>query len=158
MKSIIIVAMDKNNLIGNNNDLPWRLPADLAYFKEKTKGYPIVMGRKTYESIGRPLPGRENVILTRDKNYQAEGCTVVNDKFLLDVRSDTGFVIGGSEIFNMYLEEADMMFITFIDHEFEGDTYFPQIDWTRWKIVSHEKGPNNEKNPYDYYFIVYKRI
>ncbi|MNC02600.1 Dihydrofolate reductase [compost metagenome] len=150
--------MDKNGLIGDHGKLPWSLPADLAYFKQKTMGYPVIMGRKTYESIGKPLPGRENIILTRDKDFKADGCNVVNESFKLQFRSDVGFVIGGSEIFSMYLDEADKLFITHIDYEFTGDTYFPEIDFGKWEIELKINGIKDEKNPYDYYFAVYKRV
>lgn len=154
-------AQDINGLIGNNNELPWRLPADLKYFKETTMGHAIVMGRKTYESIGKPLPGRTNIILTRDKNYKPEGCLVFHSKeALLNWIEDNGsevFITGGSEIFNLFLKEADRLYVTKIRSSFEGDTYFPEIDWDKWRLISAEKGPKNDKNPYDYEFQIYER-
>lgn len=154
----IIVCMDKNRVIGKNNDLPWRLPNDLKYFKEKTKGYPVVMGRKTFESIGKPLPGRENIILTRNPDYKApDGCKVTDD-LGWKLRSDVGFLIGGAELFKQYLYECNKLYITYIHHEFEGDTYFPEIDYFRFKEISREQGIKDEANPYDYEFVVYERI
>ncbi len=153
--------MDKNRVIGKDNDLPWRLPADLAYFKKVTMGHPIVMGRKTYESIGRPLPGRENIIITRNQNYSAEGCTVLHSlddvKKVIDDSTKEVFIIGGAEIFKEAFPIADKLYITHIDEAFEGDTYFPAFSDQEWKEVSREKGVKDEKNPYDYYFSVYER-
>ncbi|WP_110927777.1 dihydrofolate reductase [Bacillus massiliglaciei] len=157
-----IVAMDKNNVIGNDNRLPWHLPADLAFFKKTTMGHPIVMGRKTFESIGRVLPGRENIIITRDTAYNQEGCTVIHSiDELKEMEKETKeelFVIGGAEIFKQTFEIADRLYITFINEEFEGDTHFPKMDINEWKVQSKEKGLKDEKNPYEYYFIVYDKI
>lgn len=159
MEFNIIVAMDKNGLIGNNNQLPWSLPEDLSYFKKVTSGYPIIMGRKTYESIGKPLPYRENIIITRDKNYKVDGCTIIHHVSDLDFRNDTGFVIGGSEIFKLFLLKINKLYITEIDCEFKGDTYFPKINLkSDWNLISSIKGIKNEKNPYDYYFNIYDRL
>lgn len=158
-----IWAQDKNGLIGQGNDLPWRLPADLQYFKSRTMNHPIVMGRKTYESIGRPLPGRTNIILTRDKDYDAEGClTFYSREHLLQwinnnqQRSEI-FITGGSEIFKLFTEKVNRLYVTKIDETFEGDTFFPKIDWSEWSLTSNEKGPKDEENPYDYAFQVYER-
>ncbi|MBS4199436.1 dihydrofolate reductase [Bacillus sp. FJAT-49732] len=154
-------AEDKNGLIGKDNDLPWRLPADLKYFKETTIGHPIIMGRKTYESIGRPLPGRTNVILTRDINYQVENCLVFHSKRDLlqwiENNDSNVFVTGGSEIFQLFLEEVDRLYVTKIFHSFEGNTYFPKLDWDNWVVKSTQKGPKDDKNPYDYEFRIYER-
>ncbi|MEH7224390.1 dihydrofolate reductase [Bacillus sp. JJ1566] len=157
----LLVAMDKNQLIGRDNDLPWRLPADLAYFKRVTMGHPIIMGRKTYDSIGRPLPGRENIIVTRDTSYTAEGCKVIHSideivKMNEEIDQEL-FVIGGAEIFKAILPYSDRLYITEIEEEFEGDTYFPAFDKSLWKIISEEKGIRDEKNPYDYTFLVYEK-
>ncbi|WP_373323194.1 dihydrofolate reductase [Alkalihalobacterium chitinilyticum] len=156
-----LVAMDNNRVIGKDNDLPWSLPADLAYFKKVTMGHPIVMGRKTYESIGRPLPGRENIILTRNREYSVDGCTVLHSladvKQVVDANDKETFIIGGAEIFKEAFPIADKLYITHIDEEFDGDTYFPAFSDHEWKEVSREKGIKDEKNPYDYYFTVYER-
>lgn len=153
--------MDNNRVIGKNNDLPWSLPADLAYFKKVTMGHPIVMGRKTYESIGRPLPGRENIIITRNREYSVDGCTVLHSledvKQVVDANDKETFIIGGAEIFKEAFPIADKLYITHIDEEFDGDTYFPAFPDSEWKEVSREKGIKDEKNPYDYYFTVYER-
>ncbi|OLO28555.1 dihydrofolate reductase [Alkalihalophilus pseudofirmus] len=156
-----LVAMDRNRVIGKNNDLPWELPADLAYFKKVTMGHPIVMGRKTYESIGRPLPGRENIIITRNQEYTAEGCTVLHSiedvQKVIDHHEKEVFIIGGAEIFKEAFPIADKLYITHIDEEFDGDTFFPEFNLSDWHEVSREKGMKDEKNPYDYYFSVYEK-
>lgn len=158
----LLVAMDKNQLIGKDNDLPWRLPADLAYFKRVTMGHPIIMGRKTYDSIGRPLPGRENIIVTRDTSYKAEGCKVIHSiEEIVKMNQQTDqelFVIGGAEIFKEILPHSDRLYITEINEGFDGDTYFPTFDKAKWKVISKEQGIKNEKNPYDYTFLVYEKI
>lgn len=158
MRFNIIVAMDKNRVIGKNNDLPWRLPADLAYFKKTTNGYPIIMGRKTFESLGKALPGRENIVLTRNELYKSKyKCTVLDD-IGLTLRSDFGFLIGGAELYSQYLDKCDKLYITHINHEFEGDTYFPEIDYSKFKEISREPGIKDDKNPYDYEYVIYERI
>ncbi|PMC39245.1 dihydrofolate reductase [Bacillus sp. UMB0899] len=158
----LLVAMDKHRLIGRDNQLPWHLPQDLAYFKKVTMNHKIVMGRKTFESIGRPLPGRENIIVTRDKTYTQKGCTILHSiEEIIELSShskDELFVIGGAEIFKEILPVSDRLYITEIDHEFEGDTYFPDRNHSEWKKVSDEKGIKDEKNPYDYHFVVYERV
>ncbi|WP_404346547.1 dihydrofolate reductase [Sutcliffiella horikoshii] len=155
----IIVATDKNNLIGKDNDLPWRIPADLAYFKKVTLGSTIVMGRKTYESIGKPLPKRRNIILSRQE-FHADGCETlhsIEEVERLNVDGEELFIIGGAHIFKETLSIADFLYLTYIDEEFEGDTYFPEVNEQDWELVSSEKGIKDEKNPYDYYFKKYKR-
>ncbi|NLP49133.1 dihydrofolate reductase [Bacillus sp. RO1] len=156
----IIVATDKNNLIGKDNDLPWRIPADLAYFKQVTQGNTIVMGRKTYESIGKPLPNRRNIVLSR-QDYHADGCETfhsIEEVVNMDEEGKELFIIGGAHIFKEALPFADYLYLTFIDEEFEGDTYFPEVNEKDWDLISSEKGIKDEKNPYDYYFKKYKRI
>lgn len=155
-----LLAMDKNRVIGKNNDLPWRLPADLAYFKKTTMGHPVVMGRKTHESIGKALPGRKNVVMTQDSGYMAEGCEIVHsvDKAISLFPPDKEvFVIGGAQLFEAFFPFADRLYVTYIDEAFKGDTFFPEIDETEWKKVSSKKGDKNEKNPYDYFFIIYEK-
>lgn len=157
----LIWAMDKNRVIGSNNQLPWHLPEDLKYFKRVTMGCPIVMGRKTFDSIGRVLPGRENVIMTRDIDYVKEGCKIVHslDELLQysKGKKEEVFVIGGAEIFKETLPFADKLYITVIQHEFPGDTFFPSFSLNEWELVSSEAGLKNEQNPYDYDFLVYRR-
>lgn len=156
-----VVAMDNNRVIGKDNDLPWHLPEDLKFFKRVTMGHPIVMGRKTHESIGRVLPGRENIIVTRDKYYLSDGCTVLHSiNEVKDLARENGeeiFVIGGAEIFKELFTMADRLYITHIDEEFEGDTYFPLFSENDWELVSNERGIKDEKNPYIYSFKVYDK-
>jgi dihydrofolate reductase len=157
----LIVAMDNHRVIGKDNKLPWHLPADLAYFKNVTMGHAIVMGRKTFESIGRPLPGRENIIVTRNRSFQPEGCTVIHSiediKQIAAERNDEVFVIGGAELFAVTLPLADRLYITKIEASFPGDTFFPTFNEEDWQLISSEKGTKDEKNPYDYFFLVYER-
>ncbi|MFE4813864.1 dihydrofolate reductase [Peribacillus simplex] len=157
----LIVAMDQNRVIGKNNELPWHLPADLQYFKKVTMGHPIVMGRKTFESIGRVLPGRENVIVTRNQDYKAEGCVVLHDieqiKTFADSRDEEVFVIGGAEIFKEILPVTDRLYITEIHETFEGDTFFPVIDENQWDKVSSNPGSIDEKNRYAHDFIILQK-
>lgn len=155
----LIVAMDNNRLIGKENDLPWRLPADLQYFKQTTMGHTIVMGRKTFESIGKPLPNRRNVILTGNKDYHHEGVKVihsVDDLMSLEEESEL-FVIGGATVYEQTMNVATRLYVTHIEEAFEGDTYFPEINSSVWKEVSKKQGIKDEKNPYVYYFTVYER-
>ncbi|GAM15289.1 dihydrofolate reductase [Mesobacillus selenatarsenatis] len=158
----LIWAMDENRVIGYHNQLPWRLPEDLKFFKRVTIGHPIAMGRKTYDSIGKPLPGRENIVITRDDNYDPEGCTVMHSieemlAYAAKNQSEEIFVIGGAEIFKEVLQHADKLYLTMIHHQFEGDTFFPVFDIDKWELESREIGLRDEKNPYDYEFLIYKR-
>lgn len=156
----MIVATDRNGLIGKDNDMPWRLPEDLSYFKKITTGSTVVMGRNTFESIGKPLPNRENIILTRNSDYRVEGCRTISSIEALKgmaEKEEEIFVIGGANIYKQALPFTETLYLTYIDEVFEGDTYFPEIDENDWKMVSEEKGVKNEKNPYDYFFRVYKR-
>ncbi len=157
-----VFAMDRNQLIGKDNDLPWHIPNDFKFFKDTTWGQTIIMGRKTFESFGSPLPEREHIIITSDQNYSHKGCTVIHsleEVLALDKNNPEKewFVIGGSVLFKQMLPFADRMYITFIDHEFEGDTYFPEYDPSEWTMVSETKGTRDQRNPYDYYFRVYDR-
>ncbi|WP_243290802.1 dihydrofolate reductase [Bacillus sp. FJAT-47783] len=157
-----LVAMDRNRLIGKDNDLPWHLPADLKYFKEVTMGHKIVMGRKTYESIGRPLPGRENIVLSTNPEYEAEGCKVFHSienflHFAKEHRDEELFVIGGAVIFNRLFDKADRLYITEIDETFDGDTYFPHFNKSEWNLLSEKEGTMDEKNIYPHRFLVYER-
>lgn len=154
-------AMDNNRVIGYNNQLPWHLPEDLKFFKRTTMGHPIAMGRKTWDSIGRPLPGRENIVITRNPEFKCEGCTVLNTiEALLEYsrqRSDEIFVIGGAEIFKLILPDADKLYLTRIYDEFKGDTFFPELNMEEWSLLSREQGIKDEKNPYNYEFMIYER-
>lgn len=155
----LIFAIGRNNAIGYKNKMPWHLPADFAYFKKVTMGKPVIMGRKTFESIGKPLPGRTNIVITRSKDFFHEGCVIVDsiDKARAMVEGGEAFIIGGAEIYSAFLPEADKLYITEIDQEFQADTFFNGIDYSGWKLVSSQPGVRDEKNPYDYRFLVYER-
>jgi len=158
MKLSIIAAMDRNRLIGADNQLPWHLPADLHFFKRTTLGKPILMGRKTFDSIGRPLPGRRNVIISRNPNYQAAGCDVVHsiEEALELVReSEEVMLIGGATLYEQALPLAQRLYLTLIDAEFEGDAWFPNYPQLgNWQEISHEKQQADEKNRLDYAFVI----
>lgn len=161
METTLIWAMDRNGLIGRENGMPWRIPRDFAFFKERTMGKTMLMGRKTWESLGsRPLPGRKSIVLTRDPDYRAEGAEIAaspEEALKLAANADELMVIGGAEIYRLTLPLADRLVVTKIDHEFEGDTHFPEIDWNEWREVSSTDGIRDEDNPYDYRFVVYER-
>ncbi|WP_110938780.1 DfrD/DfrG/DfrK family trimethoprim-resistant dihydrofolate reductase [Salipaludibacillus neizhouensis] len=160
MKVSLIVAMDQNRVIGNENDIPWRIPKDWEYVKNTTLGHPIILGRKNLESIGRALPNRRNIILTRDRNFNFEGCEIahsIEDVFGLGKDEEEIFIFGGEHIYNMFMPYVEKMYITKIHHEFKGDTFFPKVNLDEWKEVSIEKGVMNDKNPYNYYFHIYER-
>lgn len=155
----LIVAMSKNRAIGFENKMPWHLPADLAYFKKVTTGHAIVMGRKTFQSIGRPLPNRTNLILTRDHSFRAEGCQLIHDieEVLEKAKKEDLFVIGGAEIYQQFLPYAEKIYSTQILEDFHGDTFFPQLT-EEWQLVSTEKHGQDEKNRYKYEFQIYTKI
>lgn len=156
----MIVAHANNRVIGKNNDMPWHLPADLAYFKKTTLGKPIIMGRKTFQSIGRPLPGRKNIVISRDESYQVEGVEVVNSveaALALVVDSEEVMVIGGGAIYQHCLAAAQRLYITHIDADIDGDTYFPDYDLSMWKKVASDIRPSDEKNQYQLDFSVYEK-
>jgi dihydrofolate reductase len=156
----IIAAVADNNVIGGNNKLLWHLSADLKRFKQLTLGHPVIMGRKTFESIGKPLPGRENVVITRNPDFKAEGITIVRslDEVLKKFSGQDVFIIGGAEIYAQSMSLADKIFLTRIYHLFEGDSFFPAIDERIWKVKREEMHEPDEKNPYRYAFIDYERI
>ncbi|TRM12528.1 dihydrofolate reductase [Lentibacillus cibarius] len=159
----LLVAMDQNKVIGYQNDLPWYLPNDLKFFKQKTTGNTIFMGRKTFEAIGKPLPNRTNVVITRKQSGFPEGIEVVHniDAVLEWDRQHSDaetFVIGGADIFRQLLPHADRMYITRIDETFKGDTYFPSFNEEDWQLTSRKRGEQNEKNPYTYHFLQYDRV
>ena len=158
----IIVAVSKNNVIGKDNKLIWHLPEDLKRFKKLTTGHTIIMGRKTFESLGRVLPNRKHIVLTNNSNMKIENenVEVINDIKLLDSyinSKDENFIIGGATIYSLLMPYASKMYLTKIYEEFEGDVYFPQIDTKIWQEVEREKGIKNEKNPYKYEYITYIR-
>ena len=160
MKVSLIVAIDKNRVIGKNNDLPWSIPNDWEYVMETIKSYPLIMGRKTLESLGGPLLGRRNLVLTRDKNINFKHCEMVHSiesALELCENEEEVFIFGGEYIYKMALPYVDKMYITKIHHEFNGDTFFPEVNFDEWEETFVEKGLKNDENPYDYYFHVYER-
>lgn len=157
----LIVAMDRNRLIGRGNALPWHLPADLAHFKATTMGKPIVMGRKTYESIGRPLPGRHNIVVSRNPAFVAPGCTVVESLHAaLNAAGtvDEVMIIGGAQLYAEALPRAQRIYLTRIDADFEGDAWFSALDEPIWRERQSEDHAADERNPYPYSFAVLERI
>lgn len=153
--------MDNNRVIGIDNKLPWRLPADLKNVKRITMGHPIIMGRKNYESIGKPLPGRRNIILTRDKDYSAAGCEIVHsvsEIYKVCGGEEEIFIFGGEQIYKLFLPFTQKIYLTRIHSQFEGDTFFPEVDFNDWEEIIFEKGITDEHNPYSYSFHVYKKI
>ncbi len=156
----IIVAASKNNIIGKDNDLIWHLSADLKRFKRLTTGHTIIMGRKTFESIGRPLPNRTSVIITTQTDYKAEGCIVVHsleEALQFAQKEEEVFIIGGGSIYKQAMPLADKIFFTLIHDTFEGDTFFPAIDQQQWTVVQQEDHQPDEKNKYVYSFIDYEK-
>lgn len=156
----LICAASRNGVIGVDNQLPWHLPADLQRFKKLTMGHHILMGRKTHEAIGRALPGRTNVVITRQPDYQAAGCVVapsLEQALVLADDDDEIFIIGGATIFNQALGFADRIYLTRLHHDFEGDTHLFDIDPSIWREVSREDFEPDQKNNYRYSFITFER-
>ena len=155
----LVVAVDANNGIGINNQLPWHLPEDLAHFKRTTSGHPIIMGRKTFDSIGRPLPNRRNIVITRNPDWQHDGVEAVTSiaaaKAL--VGDAPAFIIGGGQIFADTLAEADRLIVTHIDKVFDCDAFFPAIDPAQWKEIAREKH-HSDANGFDFSYVTYDRI
>lgn len=152
----IITAMDNNRLIGKNNALPWHLPEDLAFFKKTTLNKPIIMGRKTFESIGRPLPGRTNIIISRNKDYSVDGCVVLDgiESVLEFCKNDSEIMlIGGASLYEQWLPYADQMYMTLIDGEFEGDAWFPEYQPDTWVTEWSESHQSKNTPTLNYQFI-----
>lgn len=162
MKLSLIAGIGKNNELGKDNTLLWNMPADMKYFRDTTRAHSVIMGRKTFESIGRPLPNRRNIVITRDKDYYAENIEVVYslDEAIDKVKNDDeSFIIGGAEIYKQAIEKADKLYITEIDGEFpEADTFFPIIDKEIWQEEKREDYHKDSQNPYNYSFVIYKKI
>ncbi|MDG2090105.1 MAG: type 3 dihydrofolate reductase [Gammaproteobacteria bacterium] len=166
MKLALIVAMAKNHVIGINNNLPWHLSEDLKYFKRVTMGKPIIMGRKTFESIGRPLPGRTNIVITRNENYQADEIKVVhslkaamelcNSIAVID-GSEEAMVIGGAELYTQALPLAEYLYLTEVHADVQGDAYFPEFNRNDWQEIARDNFKAVEPNPYDYSFTVLEK-
>jgi dihydrofolate reductase len=153
----IIVAADRNNVIGKDNALIWHLPNDLRYFKEKTTGHAIIMGRRTFDSVGKPLPNRRNIIITRNPGFKVDGCEVVTslEAALSLVNPDEeNFIVGGEEIYRQSLPLTDRVYLTRIDHEFEGDRHFPELG-PDWKLIEETEGIVDEKNAFAHSFLVF---
>ena len=166
MQLALMVARAANGCIGRDNKLPWYLPNDLKYFKQVTLGKPIVMGRKTWESLKGPLPGRTNIVITRQAGYQAEGARVVStlDEALTLAGhvgvidgADEAIVIGGAEIYALALPQINRMYVTEVHADVDGDAFFPEVDMRQWQEVGREDFPAQPPNPYDYSFVVYQR-
>jgi dihydrofolate reductase len=157
-----IVAASENNVIGSKNELPWHLPNDFKYFKNKTWGMPVIMGRKSYESLKKSLPGRINIIVTNNKDFQAENVFVVNnidDAIIKAGESDAKeiFIIGGGEIFKQTIDIVSRIYRTRVHANIEGDTYYPEINKDQWKLISEQSFPADDKNNYAYTFEVWEK-
>jgi dihydrofolate reductase len=166
MRISIIVAVSQNGVIGKDNTLIWKLPDDMRFFKQKTMGHCVITGRKNYESIPpkfRPLPGRTNIVLSRDAAYQAEGAIVAHEiAKALDIAKQKGetecFIIGGEKIFDQVMEMTDTLYYTRIFHDFEGDVFFKEPDLAKWKLVSKVPHPADEKHKWAFEFCEYEKI
>ncbi|HTF21248.1 MAG TPA: dihydrofolate reductase [Chryseolinea sp.] len=162
----LIAARSRNGVIGRNNDLPWRLPDDMKYFMTTTRGHHAIMGRKNYDSLPdayKPLPNRTNIVVTRQQDFQAPGCVVVHSlDHALEIASDSGeaetFVIGGAEIYTLAMAQARRLYLTEIDAEVQGDTYFPPFDVANWQEVSRKHHDADDRHAYSFDFVIYERI
>lgn len=166
MKLALIWAMSNNRTIGRNNALPWHLPEDMKYFKRVTMGKPIIMGRKTWESIGRPLPGRTNIVITRDRNFHADGIKIVHtldeaialaEKISFIDGAEEVVVIGGAEIYALSLPKSDRLYMTQVHADVEGDAHFPEFNINEWREIARENHNSSETNPYPYSFLILER-
>lgn len=162
MKIALIAALSRNQVIGRDNSLPWQLPADLQRFKKITMGKPIIMGRKTYDSIGRPLPGRKNIVISRNPGFQAEGITVVGSVDAAIEAADLApeaMIIGGANIYYQFLPRADRLYFTQVHTTIDdGDAFFPAYNRRDWRLVIEENHPADAQNPFAYSFLTYQRI
>ncbi len=161
----IIAAMGKNREIGYQNELLWKLPNDMKFFRATTMGKPILVGRKTFESFGgKPLPGRTNIVITQDKTYQCEGAVIVHSiddalsKGKAAAKNDEIMIIGGASFYEQLLPLADRLYLTYVDGEFTADSWFPAFDESQWKEVKREQHTADEKNAFDHEFVVLDRI
>jgi len=156
----IVVAMDRNRLIGSGGSLPWHLPADLRHFKRTTMGKSVIMGRRTHQSIGKPLPGRVNIVVTSDREYPAPGCAVASS---LDGAIDAAeeaqeiMIIGGAELYRQALPRTGRIYLTRIDAAFKGDTWFPEIDWKEWRVREEAEFSADDRNAFKYSFLTLER-
>lgn len=158
-----VVAMDRNRVIGRENGLPWRLPDDMAWFRQVTVGKPVIMGRKTYETIParfRPLPDRHNIIVTRNQEYEAAGCTVVHsidEALAIAAGAEEVIIAGGAQLYEALLPQANRLYLTLVDGEFEGDAYFPAFDWDEWQEVWRKAHEPDERHIYGFTWLVLER-
>ncbi|WP_299754418.1 dihydrofolate reductase [uncultured Pontibacter sp.] len=158
----IVVAAAENNVIGKDNDLIWYLPADLKHFKRLTMGHPMIMGRKTYEAIGKPLPGRTSIIITSQIDYHADGCIVVHslEEAIAkgkELDAEQVSIIGGANVYRQALPYTDKVYLTRVHHTFDGDAYFPELPENKWQVVEQEQHEPDEKNKYSYTFLTLER-
>lgn len=156
----LVVAASSNNVIGRDGELPWHLPDDLRHFKRLTTGKPVIMGRKTFESIGRPLPDRRNIVMTRDTDYAAGGCDVVSsvsDAIDLVEGAAEVMIIGGGMVYHDFLPLADRIYLTRVQAEVEGDTHFPEVDEATWQLVSSEHHDADDRHRYAFDMMVFER-
>jgi dihydrofolate reductase len=162
----MIAAVARNRTIGRNNDLPWKLPDDMKFFMNTTKGHYVIMGRKNYDSLHdkfKPLPNRTNIVVTRQQNFQAPGCLVTHTvpdaiKIARDGGEQEAFIIGGAEIYKLAMGDADRLYLTEIDADVEGDTFFPTFDKSDWNVTSRSHHPADDKHKYAFDIVVYDRI
>jgi dihydrofolate reductase len=160
MKISAIVAMGENRAIGFQGNIPWHLSADFKRFKELTMGHPIVMGRKTFESIGKPLPGRTNIVITTDPSYVVEGCVAAHsleEALAATGAADEVFIIGGAQIYELALPKVQTLYLTKVHGAFEGDTFFPVLNEAEWNLIGSEDHAKDEKNDADFTFLIYER-
>ena len=156
----IIVAIAKNGIIGDKNSLLWHISEDMRFFRETTSGHPVIMGRKTYDSLGRPLPKRTNVVISRTTKH-IEGCTVVGsleEAIALFPKEEEVFIIGGAQIYALAMEVADRLYLTRVEHDYQGDTSFPEWDESKWKLLSRTPYERCEKYEYPFDFECYERV
>jgi len=156
----IVAALAHNRAIGRNNSMPWRLPEDLKRFKRLTMGHAVIMGRKTFESIGSALPGRSNIVITRSRDWTPSGCVVAHSleaAFAACGESREAFVIGGAQIYALALPYAQHLYMTEIEHDFQGDTFFPEFDRSHWRELSRERRVSGGADTFDYSFVEYER-
>lgn len=157
----LIAAMTEERVIGIENSLPWKLPNDMKWFRQQTMGKPIVMGRKTFESFGaKPLPGRTNIIITRDENYMAADCIVahtIDEALQAAGNVEEVMIIGGASFYEQMLPQAQRMYLTFVHTQVEGDAWFPEFDKSQWQEVQHEDYQADEKNPFAHSFVIFER-
>ncbi|HUI69826.1 MAG TPA: dihydrofolate reductase [Spirochaetia bacterium] len=160
MRVSLIAAISENLVIGDKGKLPWRLPDDMARFKRLTMGHPVVMGRSTYQSMGKPLAGRQNIVLTRNAAFAAPGCQIVSareEAMAAGTGAEELFVIGGASIFQLFLPIATRMYLTHVEGNFTGDTYFPRVHWEEWRVLAESPGRAEAPGAPEHRFIDYER-